>query len=381
LLNIKDGPINISGDSMLAFRNLARNRIRSLLTLVGVSIGISVFVSVISYSQNLKGQIQDIVTNKFDLIVQAKGAATPLSSRIPGSDYAKLKRILGIDAVPSVIIGAIKIEKNPYLMLAGVSSIEPLLSNIAVVEGRLFDLSTNEILLGERASRKLNWVIGDQIELGDNEWFSIVGTYVTGSRILDNGVIMNIEDAKRVLRRGDEINIGLVRLKNGSSPDGVIKKIHKNIPTLSVTRSSDFIGHIRVVETADAFARAFSYIALIVSIIVVTNTLLMSISERTKEIGILLAVGWSRFMIMKTIFVEATILCFMGGILGNLMGLLLLWLCSLSSITGLDWATPVISKAVLLKSLGLSICLGIASSVYPTILASKLTPADALRFE
>lgn len=366
---------------MLAIRNLFRNKIRSTLTLLGVTIGISVFVSVTSYSQNLKGQLQDIVTNKFDIIVQAKGSTTPFSSRMLGSDYDKLRAIVGIDEVPSVIIGAIKQERNPYLIVAGISSIEPLLSHIAVVEGRLFDVGKHEILLGKRALKRLNRAIGDQIALGGNESFIIVGTYVTGSRLLDNGVIMNIKDAKRVLQRGDDTNIGLVRLKNGYSPDGIIKKIHDNIPTLSATKSSDFIGHIRMVETADAFARAFSYIALIICIIVVTNTLLMSILERTKEIGILMAVGWSRFMIMKTIFVEAIILCFMAGILGNLVGLFLLWVFSLSSITGLDWATPAISKALLLKSLGLSVGLGIVSSLYPAILASKLSPADALRYE
>jgi putative ABC transport system permease protein len=373
--------IRMSNYITLATKNLLCNRIRSALTLLGVTMGITAFVSVTSYSQNLKGQLQNIITNRFDLVVQAKGSTNPFLSRIRSADYEKLRAIVGIDDVPAVIIGAIEHERNPYLIVGGISSIEPLLSNIAVVEGRLFDLDKHEIILGERSLKRLNRVINEQIVLGGNGPFTIVGSYVTGSRILDNGVLMNMQDAKSVLKRGDDINICLVRITKGYRPDAVIKKIHENIPTLSVTKSSNFIGHIRIVEAADAFARAFSYIALIICIIVVSNTLLMSIRERTREIGILMAVGWSRFMIMKTILVEAVILCFLAGILGNLAGLFLLWGFSLSNITGLEWAIPAISKTLLLKSLGLSVGLGIASSLYPAILASRLSPADALRFE
>ena len=133
---------------MLALKNLARKKIRSLLTLMGVSMGISVFVCVTSYSQNLKIQIQEVITNGFDIVVQEKGAATPFYSKISHSDYAKLKGIAGIDQMPTVVLGHIRTEKNPYFILIGISSIELLLGDIAVVEGRLFGSSENEILLG-----------------------------------------------------------------------------------------------------------------------------------------------------------------------------------------------------------------------------------------
>jgi putative ABC transport system permease protein len=108
----------------------------------------------------------------------------------------------------------------------------------------------------------------------------------------------------------------------------------------------------------------------------------MAVSERTREIGILMAIGWGRSMIMKTIILEALILCLAGGFIGNLLGLFQNWAFNVLNPEELAWLVPVsIPWEISLESIGLALLLGIAGSLYPALRASRLLPAEALRYE
>ena len=91
--------------------------------MLGVGLGVALFVTVTSYSRNLKDQLQDTVTKHFDLIVQAKGASSPLASRLTPAEYRQLQKITGIEALPSIVIVAINSRNNPYFLIAGISSL------------------------------------------------------------------------------------------------------------------------------------------------------------------------------------------------------------------------------------------------------------------
>ena len=112
------------------------------------------------------------------------------------------------------------------------------------------------------------------------------------------------------------------------------------------------------------------------------NTFLVAVSERTKEIGLMMAVGWSRLMVMKMIISESLVVCFLGGVLGNLIAAVQLWLFHTMNPEGLGWLVSMsFSTRIFLESVALSLLLGIAGSLYPAIRASRLLPAEALRHE
>jgi len=366
---------------MLSLKNLARHRTRTLLTLVGVAIGIAMFVTISSYALNLRTELDALLTNKYDLIVQGRDATSPFSSRVTEAEYQALSRIEGVDDSPAIMIDSIKLPQSPYFILAGTSSIEPVLSSISLVRGRLPDLRKPEILLGRKAARNLKRDLGDTMQLINPEPYQVVGIYATGSRLFDNGMIMSLADAKINLKRKAEINVVLLRLKKGYAPQKVIQTIQETLRDLFVTESRDLLGQIQVVQVIDAVSNGLSFIALVIAGIFVSNTMLMVTTERTREIGILMAVGWSRFMISRTVFLETMIICFMGGLFGNLLGYVMLWISSQSGVIGLDWARAAISRAVFFKSIGLSMILGVCCSLYPAIVASRLSPVQALRYE
>ena len=367
---------------MVAIRNLYRQKIRNLLTLLGVAMGISVFVSSVSVSNGFKTQIQDIVKSySIDITVQEKGAATPVISKIPVSEYRALQGLTGVKKVSALIMGSIRAPWNPYFLVAGISSIEPLSSKISILEGRFFTPGNREVILGAVAAKQLGYTVGNKIFLTDNEMFSITGIFSIGSKIVDGAAILDIQDAQHLFKRDNFINMAFLQLDQGSRPEKVVEQINRSFPRLTAIRSEEMVGQIRLFETVELFVGVISAISLLTCCIVVMNTLFMAISERTKEIGILLAVGWSRLMIFRTILYEAMLLCFLGGILGNIIGLASLWFFGRSHVVGLGWIPSSIPPIIVIESIGLAVFLGIVSSFYPAIHASRLLPAVALRYE
>jgi putative ABC transport system permease protein len=367
---------------VIAVRNLLRNKLRNLLTLLGVAAGIAVFVTSHTVSAGFEDQIAEIIRKySINLTVQSKGAATPIMSRIDISDYLELRDVEGVGDVSSVILGSIRTPWNPYFIIAGISSAEALSTKFTLVEGRFFVPGKREILLGKLAAERLDYHPGNKILLPAEELFTITGLYSFGSRMLDGAAIFDLEDAQRLLRSDGYVNLAFIQVKPGNDVRQVTDEISERFPHLSAIPSADFSGQVRMFNTINVFVWVLSLISFFTCCVVVMNTLLMAVSERTKEIGILMAVGWSRFMVYRMILKEAIMICLAGGVAGNIAGLLFLFLLNGMKALGVGWIPLSIPAGVALKSLALSVVLGIASSLYPAIVAVKLLPAESLRYE
>lgn len=368
---------------MIAIKNLFRHKLRTLMTLLGAAVGISAFVSLTCISDSLKSQIQDMIKSyHIDITVTSKGAATPFSSTIPLSTYHELRTIKGVGNLSSLIVGAVNSPWNPYFLLFGVSSVETFFSKLGILEGRVFTPGKKELILGERVAKKLQVKVNDKILLAEQEPFTVTGIYTSGSRIVDGSAALDIQDARKILKKYDSVNIAFVQVVAGSDPKEVVEDINQRFQSLSAVRSGDFVGEIRLMNMIDVFAWAISLIAFVTCCIIVMNTFLMVVSERTKEIGLLMAVGWSRIMVMKMIMSESLAVCFAGGIAGNLMAMVELWLFHTINPEGLGWLVSMsFSVDIFWKSMGLSLLLGMIGSLYPAVRASRLLPAEALRYE
>jgi putative ABC transport system permease protein len=122
-------------------------------------------------------------------------------------------------------------------------------------------------------------------------------------------------------------------------------------------------------------------IALLLSGILILNTLLMAISERTREIGVLMAVGWSRWRIVRLIVSEAVILGIIGGVVGFGAAFPTLSLIQLLPAMGPGWIASVPSPVHFFTAVALSAAVAAISSFYPALFATRLVPAEALRYE
>jgi putative ABC transport system permease protein len=116
-------------------------------------------------------------------------------------------------------------------------------------------------------------------------------------------------------------------------------------------------------------------------VLVVTNTLLMAVAERTREIGILMAVGWTPWLVLRMLLAESVLLCLAGTALGNLLGLALLHAVNRMESVGFGWIPVSLSPALVASSFALTLLIALLALAWPAAVLARMQPLSALRHE
>ena len=365
-----------------ALRNLRRNKLRNILTLLGVAAGMSVLMASVSVTENFKSQLDDIIDDTgADIMIQSLRATTPMLSRISRQDLNAIQSMDDISSTSSIIMGFLKTPWAPYFLILGLSSTEELAGQLRLLQGRWFEPQAKEIVLGYLCARQLAYAPGDAITLSAGAEFTVTGIYSFGYPMADGAAVMDIRTARTLLNRDDSVNMVLAAISEDVDPDDLMHRFNSDFPHLYASSGKDFVSEVRFFDSVELFTWILSMVSLITCCLVVVNTLVMSVSERIKEIGILLAIGWTRFMIYKTILYESIVICLAGTLAGGSLAVIALWLLQGSRSLGLGLIPVSISLDIVLVGCGLALLLGLICSLYPALLTRKMTPAQALRHE
>src|SRR6185369_5818438 len=130
-----------------------------------------------------------------------------------------------------------------------------------------------------------------------------------------------------------------------------------------------------------AFVTTISVIAFAGTLLVVSNTLLMAISERTREIGILMAVGWTPVLVLRMLLAESLALCLVGALLGNLLALGLLRLLNGLESVGFGWIPVRFSSSLAAASVAMALVVAVLALAWPAFVVFRMQPLAALRHE
>jgi len=401
---------------MLAFQSLKSNKLRSALTMLGIAIGIFTVISVMTAVSGVKSAIQDglnvLGANSFQVskfpIVNFSDPRVRFGNRpdIRLRDGVRFKELMGQDASVSLITGRGgrrvfhgEENTNPNVQIAGTD--ENYLSGYAyeVAMGR--PLSSDDVdfaraicVIGEDVRKRLfrdKSPLGESIRI-DGAAFTVVGVMAPkGSSFgqsLDNRVIIPItryfnnygranrslslnvqaesaEDLDRVM----EIAIGAMRLVRGLEPED--ENDFETTTNDSLIKTFD-----DALNTVAIGAFVISAIALLAAGVGVMNIMLVSVTERTREIGIRKSLGARKLTILTQFLTEAVALSLFGGVAGILLGIgggnLAGQLLSAAVVFPVGWATA-----------GLVVCsgIGIGFGLYPAWKAASMDPIEALRYE
>jgi putative ABC transport system permease protein len=384
----------------MAMRTVLSNPLRTILTMLGVIIGVASVVTLVSIGRGTSAQIEkqyeNLGTNMLVVNVNGNGRATQL-------DYNELMQFEGLPEIDTIAPTISKPGSNvkydrtqEKYTLIGTNDRYPAIVKAQVDLGRFIssadlDLRANVAVLGSEVSKKffgyLN-PIGEQINI-DGVVFTVVGRLkekgqnVSGTSI-DSMVMVPLETARR------QFKLGTIRTTYIEAPtkEDIYKAQDTMKQYLTYKFKSDtgfqLVNQDELLkaktQTSNTLTKqlvSVACISLLVGGIGIMNIMLVTVSERTREIGIRKSIGAKRRNIMFQFLVEAGVISGMGGLIGLMFGI------------GLSLAWPTfnpdqptqISADISVYAFMFSALVGIIFGLYPANKASKLRPIDALRFD
>jgi putative ABC transport system permease protein len=395
----------------LALQAIRANWLRSLLTALGVIIGVASLVALTAISagarQSVAAQLQRLGPN----IILLDGEFVPLPSgeqsatdrTLTPGDLSAVSRLPGVLAVAprqtveGMTISAGRVATSPFL--TGLTPLYERIHNYAPAEGRLLNGSDNRLgrevmVLGPHPAGVLfpnSSPIGRSVRVLDRE-FTVVGVYASkgslGSETLDNSAFIPLIVAERVLFGGENIHGADVQVASQAEVEPTMERIDE----LLFVRHHIGPGHPEDFSTEDqatiitateaatstfqTLTLALGAIALIVGGIGIMNIMLVSVTERTREIGIRKALGAEPGRIQGQFLAEALALCSAGGLIGIVVGVGASRM--VSRLAG--WQTSVAPESLAI-AFGVALGVGLFFGYYPARRAARMPPAVAMRYD
>jgi putative ABC transport system permease protein len=366
------------------WKNLQRRRLRTLLTLGGIGMAIGAFVGLVGFSTAFEQGWMRLYSSSGTDIAVIQG--TFLSTSLDESVGAKLKALPVVAAADPVIYNMMDLTPEVNAIAYGWKADSYEFDALTLVAGRRFRDGQPEVMLGDLLADELKKKPGDTLEIQGSP-FTVCGIYHSGSALEADAVIMPLDQIQKLSSLQGKVSTFHVRLRpapKGESEDVYLKHaqalIESALPGLRAVPAAERASNNQLVKLAQASAWGTSSIALLIGILGIANTMAMSVFERTREIGILRALGWKRHQVMALIELEAAALGLGGGLLGILVG----W-CALHVLAALPQTASIVSAAIsvslLAKALGIAVLAGLAAGALPAWRGARLSPVAALRHD
>ncbi|MHB8684886.1 MAG: ABC transporter permease [Dehalococcoidia bacterium] len=367
----------------LIARNVLTRRVRAGLTGLAVAIAIMTVVALGVLTHSLRRTaISVLQTGSADFTVAQKGVSDVLYSSLDQAQVSRLTSYPGVESVVGVLVAAIKLDSNhPFFLELGIQPDQLAPFGVQVVSGRPYSpTATDEVMLGWRASQDLHKRVGDTINIDGNN-FKVVGIYSVGNVFGDSASMLPLTTLQTNERKPGNVTLAFVKVRPGTNIDALRRKIEHDNPEIATVRTASEFGRVdRNLSLISAANVGISIMALIIGAIGVMNTMVMSVFERTREFGVLRAVGWTRARVITLVIGEALLISFVGAMVGVVLGFLAVkGIQRVPELLGVF--QPDYTAAIFARALGIAFGMAFLGALYPAIRAALLAPMDALRHE
>lgn len=371
----------------LILKNPFRNKTRSLLAIIGIAIGIATIVALGLITASLEDSTETTLKEGSAEITATKiGSSMASSSGNLNESYVEeLSKIDGVEKtagmLESTVIDTSKSsDSSRYgFSLYGAKTDDLSIVGINNINGSVFNENENELIVGKNLAEEENYTIGDKVDVYGKE-FKITGIYETGSIFYDSAMYTGLSKLQNLTDNEEKISSISIKIKKDANLTTVNDKIKneyndtlRTITAEEMTQTiDDTLGMINSATTA------IEALAIIIGGLGVINTMMMTVFERTREIGVLKSVGWSKKRILSMIMGESIVLTIISGIIGSILGVLAVFI--LFKLNG-DNMTLIFNINIFIKAFLVALSVGILGGLYPAIKASRLSPTEALRYE
>lgn len=389
---------------MSVFKNVFRRKLRAFLTIFGIVIGILALVMMGSVAEKLTRLVDGGIQYYGDKVTVSDATAGAISgfTTVPISTekIAELEAVDGVEKASATLMMTID-EKMPTVNLG----IPPMVGagdfrsdglekfKIYYSGGRALKADDRgKAVVGSGMVKRFNAAVGKTIQIRGRD-FEVVGIMEPTLTAPDSEVMIPFADLQEIFHStlppliksktvaGTLATSIIVYAKSGVDPDKLAETISQRVSSVKADGPSVFKKDVaEPMKPFKAVIFGVALISLIVGGLSIINTMTMSVSERTREIGIRKAIGASEGKIIKQFLTESALIGLIGGVFGLLLGWLLIIALNKAGAQN-NMAVFLLTTRLAIGSLGFALFLGILSGLYPAWSASRLDPIKALRYE
>jgi putative ABC transport system permease protein len=390
----------------LIIKNIFRNKSRSILAVIGIAIGVAAVVGLGLITDDLSESAQSALTAgaaDFSVINSSNSQSGPSGAgggfggnqMISESTIGEIQQITGVASAVGVLRTSTNLGNNTtsstnssssfgadfrsMTSIIGIDGSDLTMDDIVITNGSAFS-GANQVIIGQSEAQRLNKTVGSTVSIS-NKTFQITGIYETGNFMDDRGIVMSLSALQNLTGDTGQVSLILVKASNGTDSSTLSSTIQQKYPN-DLSTSTSLSGMNRMnngLQVISSGAWAVSLLAILIGGIVVIVTMMKAVSERTREIGVLRAIGWTQRRILAMIIGESLVLALIAIVVGLLIAVGLVEAITLSHV--LRGITPSYSLFLILKGIGVALFLGIIGGIYPAYRASRLSPTEALRYE
>lgn len=348
--------------------------------MLGVSLGVVAIVALGGLVQGITDALDSgLRTGGTDLTVFQAGVADAFFSSLDEEQTReKLRADPDVAAIEAGMVHVMPIGDQRFTLVFGVDP-DGFTYKKEDVDGPPIR-EADEAGLGVLAARMLKKQHGDTLDIG-GQAFRVINTFSTGVVMLDSGIAVRIDTLQRMLGREGRVTAFYLDLREDADPAQVAQRLETAHPELvAIADASEYRKVDISLEMASGAVWAVTLAAIVIGSVIVLNTMWMTVLERTREIGVLRAVGWSRRQVMATVLIESLAIGVAAMLVGAGLGVGLAELVARAPVTS-QFVEPSFGAGPFAIAGAAALLLSVLGGALPAWRAARVSPAEALRYE
>ncbi len=361
-----------------------RTKLRSFFTLSSIILIITLYTVLASIANSFTSQVTHFLNQRnIDVVIQARYASSPVTSKIPPEVVQAIREMEYVVSSESLLISHKRLHGKDSIFIFGVSDYEVFSNKLGfrLIKGNALNTKKRQVVIGEKMANFYELDVGDVIDLNDKNNFTVSGIYSSWLNFFNAGVVIELKHAQNITDKPNQTSVLFLSLDDTTQTGQLIDHINDKYSSMRAIDSLQFPDHIGPIKSMFYFSKVVSFFTLLIAIVVLLNTLSMAISERSKEVGILRAIGWPKHLIILVLLYESLILSVVGGIIGYLCAYPAM-LTLKSNFTSVYMYFPDSPDyGIFVNVVIMSFLIALASSLFPALYGTRIEIAKALRCE